>query len=186
MLACMRGMRAHSCLYVYIRCNKRNHRSPCLIFTSRLHACSCPCSSRNVSPASNNIGSAFFPTLHSFNVVLARPRSVHLASSQGAGAPLTSAHNKYKNPKWRAWFRRFKFQAHSVFVCARVVFACEVLFAQQPQSPLLDRRGHHPIFLPEYVDADRKRRHPALHGHANTSTCTRKHKHMHTYTPMHA
>ena len=39
--ACIRGMRAHSCLYVYIHCNKRNHRSPCLIFTSRLHACSC-------------------------------------------------------------------------------------------------------------------------------------------------
>ena len=32
--------------------------------------------------ARTQIGSTFFPTLHSFNVVLARPRSVHLASSQ--------------------------------------------------------------------------------------------------------
>ena len=33
--------------------------------------------------ARKQIDSALFPTLHSFNVVLARPRSVHLASSQG-------------------------------------------------------------------------------------------------------
>ena len=74
----MREMRAHMCL---------------------MRACSCPCSSCNVSPPSKLAKPNCVPTLHSFNVVLAWPRSVHLASSQGAGAPLNSAHNKYKNPK---------------------------------------------------------------------------------------
>ena len=34
------------------------------------------------------IGSALFPTLHSFNVVLARPRSVHLHGVVAGGATI--------------------------------------------------------------------------------------------------
>ena len=125
----------HRRMHVLIKGEARTHtyhRSFCLISTSRLHACmecghiyiyiymphACMLDHVRVHhamcrPQANWL--SLFPTLHSFNVVLARPRSVHLASSQGGGGTIEQCAQQVQESEV---FRRFKLQIHSVAVCA--------------------------------------------------------------------
>ena len=59
------------------------------IYASCMRACSCPCSSCSVSPARKLAKPQFFPTLHSFNVVLARPHSRSIWRRRRGGHNLT-------------------------------------------------------------------------------------------------
>ena len=84
-----------------------------------------------VSPASK-LAKLFFPTLHSFNVVLARPRSVHLHGVVAGGATIEQcAQHVQESEMTRLHVHGFhpKCMARLVFLClcglsevARLVF----------------------------------------------------------------